>query len=336
MTRLKIAVAGAAGGLGKTVLSQLGSMDVDISALALNESEASSISGLADRVIIGSVENPEVCDELVSGASAVINCAALLPNSINLGLEKFHSVNVVGALNLLNACNRSGTRKMVAISTIGVLDHTLPQNTKTLFQYRSKFLDFYTISKIEAEKILIEKSETYKLNLLVIRPGFIYGKNSLRMWLPILKQISARRFKIIGDGLAPFPVAYEGDLAKFISNWVVSNVQFESAQVMIASDPFNISTLDLFSRLHKIMGSSPPGKVPVFIALPIAAIVDLLPRALKFGPLSLLSKRRVIEYSKGYDLSGVIGENSLGYKANTSLDVGLSEMVDEFKDINSE
>jgi hypothetical protein len=61
-----------------------------------------------------------------------------------------------------------------------------------------------------------------------------------------------------------------------------------------------------------------------------AAICEVLPKPLRIGPLAMLTRPRLRQYSMGYDLSGVLDHPLLSRVPMTSYRVGLSRMLDEY------
>ena len=81
------------------------------------------------------------------------------------------------------------------------------------------------------------------------------------------------------------------------------------------------------------LGVKRPGHVPYWPVSIAASMVGFLPRELRWGRLKFLTKARVLQYSRGYDLSRVINPPPLGFMAGTRYKEGLSKMLDEYKKI---
>jgi len=329
-----IAVTGAAGALGLALVSALRESGCSVRVLVTPRDDISRLHAVVDHLVVGSVEDEQCCDELVRGADAVINCAALLPNSLHLGEQKYRSVNVDGALNILRSANKHRLGKAVFLSTIGVVDHTLRRTIQDLFEYRTIFLDAYGKSKIELEKKLLEQSQKTSIEVLIVRPAFIYGPNSLGLWTPILDQVKAGTFKLLGNGEAFFPVVFEDDLAHYIVEMLLNNAVFRKDRVVITAGPYDLTMKHLFEMISQDMECPPPGRVPVWLAYLAAVVAERMPKKLRVGPLALLSRRRVKEYSIGYDLAPILDETSFGYSAKTPLRDGISRMVKAYRERN--
>jgi nucleoside-diphosphate-sugar epimerase len=107
----------------------------------------------------------------LDGATAAINCAALLPNSRHPGYEAFHGVNVAGAMNLLEQCEKRGVKLAVFFSTISVLDHLNRHITwQNIMDYSIDMNDPYQRSNVEMDVALHEASRSFSGSIVIIRP----------------------------------------------------------------------------------------------------------------------------------------------------------------------
>jgi hypothetical protein len=52
---------------------------------------------------------------------------------------------------------------------------------------------------------------------------------------------------------------------------------------------------------------------------------------LRIGRLKLLTTARVRQYSRGYDLSGVLHPAPLGFVPPTSYEIGMPKMLDDYR-----
>ncbi len=318
-----VAVTGAAGGLGSALVRELKAKEFSVRALILPTDSPAKISAYCDEVRMGSVEDFETCRTLLKDCVAVFNCAALLPNSLEtVPAQNFYSVNEEGGKNIFRAARELRLSQAFFISTIGVVDHTGLINKNQLFNFRSTYLDPYSSSKIKLEQFLRAHQSASPTKTIVVRPAFIYGPHSTSMWNLIMEQIHSRSFKILGNGNAFFPIVFDEDLAKFLVHQLCAPCDVSNP--LIVAGPHDISTRELFSLLATELKVKAPGTVPISLAFFVAGIADLLPPPLKWGPLKLLSKRRVKEYSKGYDLSLV---NTPQGNWFTPPRIGINQMV---------
>jgi hypothetical protein len=87
----------------------------------------------------------------------------------------------------------------------------------------------------------------------------------------------------------------------------------------------------VFCFIANYLGAKPPRHVPYLPLSLAASVADLLPDKLRIGRLKLLTTARVRQYSRGYDLSGVLHPAPLGFVPPTSYEIGMPKMLDDYR-----
>jgi dihydroflavonol-4-reductase len=118
-----IAITGATGHLGQTLLRQMRSRGDVIAAAVRETSDQTLLEGYCDRVHITTLDNPDGLATAFDGAHTVIHSAALI--DIRRGsLDAMHRVNVAGTDNVMKACKLAGVRRLVYVGSIEAFDLT--------------------------------------------------------------------------------------------------------------------------------------------------------------------------------------------------------------------
>lgn len=148
----------------------------------------------------------DLCDKqallaALKDVSLVFHCASPSPASDNKDL--FERVNIQGTRTVIQACKEAGVQKMVLTSSASVVFEGKDiKNGKEVLPYAKKPIDYYTQTKVEQEKLVLEAWDRESGFLTVaIRPHGIFGPRDPQL-VPILVD-TARRGKmkfIIGDG----------------------------------------------------------------------------------------------------------------------------------------
>lgn len=148
----------------------------------------------------------DLCDKqalltALKDVSVVFHCASPAPASDNRDL--FERVNIQGTHTVLQACVEAGVQKVVLTSSASVVFEGRDiKNGKESLPYAKKPIDFYTMTKIKQEKLVLEACDRDNgLLTVAIRPHGIFGPRDPQL-VPILID-TARRGKmkfIIGDG----------------------------------------------------------------------------------------------------------------------------------------
>ncbi|XP_062331980.1 sterol-4-alpha-carboxylate 3-dehydrogenase, decarboxylating [Osmerus eperlanus] len=196
-SRKRCAVIGGSGFLGRHLVEKL-----------LEKGYAVTVFDIRQTYDLPSVtfHQGDLCDKqalltALQDVSLVFHCASPAPASDDR--ELFQRVNIQGTRTVLQACMEAGIQKVVLTSSASVVfEGTDIKDGKEDLPYASKPLDYYTQTKIQQEKIVLEACDKEKgLLTVAIRPHGIFGPRDPQL-VPILVD-TARRGKmkfIIGDG----------------------------------------------------------------------------------------------------------------------------------------
>ena len=141
-------------------------------------------------VISGDIRDPSFVRSAVKGCDAVIHLAALIaiPFSYNAP-DSYISTNVLGTLNLLNACKDFGVDKFIHTSTSEVYGTAkfVPITESHPLNAQSP----YSASKIAADQLAYSFYSSFSLPVTIVRPFNTYGpRQSARAVIPtIISQI---------------------------------------------------------------------------------------------------------------------------------------------------
>ena len=155
-------------------------------------------------VICGDVRDPFFCREAVKGQAVVMHLAALIaiPYSY-VAPADYVMTNVIGTLNMLQACRDLGVEKMVHTSTSETYGTALyvPIDEKHPLQGQSP----YSASKIGADKMAESYFCSFATPVATIRPFNTYGpRQSARAVIPtIISQLAAGRTQIRLGSVSP-------------------------------------------------------------------------------------------------------------------------------------
>jgi nucleoside-diphosphate-sugar epimerase len=248
---MKILVTGCTGYIGAALLKTL-SEGGEFCAIGASRQIVQTREN--DIFSVGEMDDTADWKNVLNGVDVVIHAAGVahrLRDRTNDLKEDYRRINVEGTLNLANQAVRCGVKRLIYISSIGVnglnspfgksfseIDEPSPQNE-------------YSLSKLQAEKELLQLSSATGLEVVIIRPPLVYGykapgnfdklKNALRSrWLLPLKSVNNSRSFIALDNLVDF---------------ILACVRHEAAanQIFLVSDGVDISTPELISSIAEAM-----------------------------------------------------------------------------------
>jgi len=194
------------------------------------------------QMVIGDVLDAEKLNNTITGSEVVYNFAALA--DLNQALEqplKTVNINILGNLNVLEACHTHGVKRFIYASTVYV---------------HSREGGFYRCSKQASEAYVEEYQKIYGLDYTILRYGSLYGPRA---------DETNGLYRIVKSALDHGTVSYEGDvdaMREYIhvedaarASIDALNVEFVNESVVLTGqEPMRV--IDMLKMLAEILGLS--------------------------------------------------------------------------------
>jgi len=129
----------------------------------------------------------------VAGCAVVFHVATAAPTGANAyNHEPMRSVNVDGTQNAVDSCVAPGVDALTHTSPASVVcDGNNPLLVDESAPYAAKPLDYYTVTKIEGEKVALAANGRAGLATAALRPSGIFGEYDL-LTVPSIVEKAAR------------------------------------------------------------------------------------------------------------------------------------------------
>ena len=210
---MKILVTGAGGFLGKAIVERLlAHGQNDLRCMLRDASKARGLEAIAARYpearlefVTANLRNPSEIPRAVAGADIVIHAAAALKGS---PAEMFMD-SVVASRNLLEAiANELRHIRVVLVSSFGAMGVAeLPRGAmvdeKTPLEQHPERRDVYSHPKLRQEQLFWEYHQKYGFDLVVLRPGVIYGPGGGHFSTRVGLSLFGRFLHLGGKNLLP-------------------------------------------------------------------------------------------------------------------------------------
>ena len=205
-------VIGGTGFLGREIACQLLERGQKVRLLCRRSGDMPD----GAEVVFGDLADPESLEKACQGIETVYHTAAI--PSISLNWEPFFDTNVIGTLNVLDACKSTGVRKLIFTSSASVTFDCKPQHgVDETLPYPDRWFAHYPHSKAMAERLVLEAARTdgrrqtadgsrepaaqpSELLTCSLRPHLIIGKRDRHLIPRLLQRAKSGRLFRVGDG----------------------------------------------------------------------------------------------------------------------------------------
>ena len=255
MTRY--AVTGGAGLIGSNIVGALVGRGHEVIVIDdLSSGHAVNLEPFPEVTL----KNASILDDgalgsVFDGVDTVFHLAASVGNKRSIDNPALDSkINVIGTINVLEACRQSGVRKIVVSSSAGIFGelHELPISEDHPVEPDSP----YGASKLAAEKLCLAYAKLYDLEAIALRYFNVFGPNqrfdAYGNVIPIFV------FKMLGG--EPITIFGDGEQTRdFISVADVVQANIKASEIRGLSGAFNIASgaritiNDLVARLSDVV-----------------------------------------------------------------------------------
>lgn len=175
---MKILVTGGQGYLGSHLVETLlaeGHMVHALSRSSIGLLPTSLMQHPGYRSFCGSFVDPAALDRALAGCEVCVHLAwGSLPQPSNSDPRGDLSTNLLGTLELLEACGRAGVERLVFVSSGGTV-YGVPQQVPIAEDHPTEPTCAYGISKLAAEKYLSLYAHLAQLRAVTLRVANPYG-----------------------------------------------------------------------------------------------------------------------------------------------------------------
>lgn len=305
-----VAITGGRGFIGRRLVAGHLARGDHVRVLA-RDASARAWTGDAE-ILIGDLISsaPGHLRRFAQGADVLYHCAAEHIDSLRM-----RAVNVEGTRKLLTAAS-GGVGRWIQLSSLGVYG---PTRLGTVREDTPPTpIGAYEVSKLAADRLVIDMCGRLGMNWAVLRPGIVFGHDmpneSVR---GLLRAIRGGRFVFIGSPGALFPYVHVDD--------VVAALMLCGDDSRATGEIFNLSencTVEEFVlEAARLLAAAPPtARVPRFF-------VRMAAKALSWVPGFPLTAARVDALTRRVCYPVDKLTHTLGFRFSTGWRNGLREMV---------
>jgi NAD dependent epimerase/dehydratase len=259
-----VLVTGAGGFIGSHLVEALASDGAEVRAFVrYNSRNDYGWLETIDSDVVGQVEvfrgdlvNPEAVKDAVFDCDTIFHLGALIPIPYSYRHPReFVAANVVGTLNVLEACRRGSVRRLVHTSTSEVYGSAVrvPIDEQHALNAQSP----YAATKIAADQLVLSFKRSFDTPAVVARPFNTFGpRQSARAVIPtLITQALGREEVELGSRHPTRDFLYVTDTVRGITR--CAEVEGIEGEVINLGSGAEISIGDLAERVFHLVGRNP-------------------------------------------------------------------------------
>lgn len=170
----KVLVTGGTGFIGSRLTRELIDAGNDVRILARDLRKAEPLRALGAEVVVGNLVFPSTLDKAVEGIDTIYHLGATMGGQ----WSDYVQGTIRGTEALVEAARKAGVKRIVYAGTIAVYGIPRLARGKKVTEdqpYATADLTHYMRSKIEAERVLLEKAAAAGIEVSILRLGLVYG-----------------------------------------------------------------------------------------------------------------------------------------------------------------
>jgi nucleoside-diphosphate-sugar epimerase len=263
-------------------------------------------------------ERADLSDAL-AGVDVIVHSAALIHVRRT---RDWYDVNTAGTIHLANEAKRAGVRRFVFISSIAAAGKSKP-DSDLVETDEPKPMHHYGVSKLQAERALLELHEPGVFDVVILRPSMFYGPPVPIRHVDIYKRILHGRMPLVGGGRYRRSVIHIDNLAQAVRLAMTS--PNAPGQTYFVVDRPVYTTKDVVEAMASALGARPR-----YVPIPAAAaeIAYQLDRAVSSIGVYIAPVHLLGEAHWHQSASCAKAERELGYDPKIELREGMAGAIE--------
>ena len=262
----RVFITGANGFIGRTLAERWRGLGAEVTGVDVAADQGRGI-------VAGDVSQPGHWQRAAQGCDVVVHTAALV--GMPSDESRFWAVNVRGTRLALESARDAGARRFVHLSSVVTFGLDFPDNVDERWPVQPSRVA-YIDTKIAAEQVCLQAHAAGEMEVVIVRPGDVYGPASRPWTVMPVELIKSRRFALPARGRGIHSPIYVDDLVTGII--AAASADAAAGQVITVSGGVGIETREFFGHYARMLGRRGIPGVPTRLALAAAATQSAVAR----------------------------------------------------------
>lgn len=269
-------------------------------------------------VVAGDTSEVGPWQQHARGADVVIHTAALVTNTATH--DEAWRVNVLGTRRALDAAIVGGASRFVHVSSVRAFgDLGWPDQVTEDHPVRNDG-GSYVDSKIASEQVVLQAHAAGEIEVVVVRPGDVYGPGSRPWTISPVELIRAGAFVLPALGRGVFSPVYIDDLVAGLQ--LTADHSAAPGQVFTIGGGAGVACAEFFGHYYRMLGKRGPIVLPTPVAVGLGHAASAGARLL--GRRTEASAETMHYFTRTGTYSIEKAQRLLGYAVAVDLEEGMS------------
>jgi nucleoside-diphosphate-sugar epimerase len=323
---VRVLVTGATGFTGGHLARGLAARGYHVSALVRQAGPATAdLAKAGIALVVGDLRDPAALAAATAGVDVVYHIAAIYRQA-GLSNDTYRAVNATAVQHIIEAAARSGVKRVVHCSTVGVhgdVDRPPANEDAPL-----KPGDIYQVTKLEGERLARETAGRLGIDVTIARPTGIYGPGDRRL-LRLFRGVARRRWITLGSGEIYYHLTYIDDLVEGFRLCGEHPAAANRTYILAGGE---VTTLNqLVALVADGAGVAVPRRhLPAWPFWTAGALCEAL--CTPFGIEPPIYRRRVDFFTKSRAFDITRARTEIGYAPQVGLREGIRRTLDWYRE----
>ncbi|MFB6263355.1 MAG: NAD-dependent epimerase/dehydratase family protein [Bradymonadaceae bacterium] len=248
-----VGVTGAGGFVGGHLVGELTARGYEVIGLDCDPDAEETVRRAGAEPVIGDVRDRKTVEAVCRRCDSVVHTAALVGEGG--AIERYRAVNVRGTRSLAQAAASSGVDRLLHLSSVMVYGFEYPREVDESGPLRGEDNPYCT-TKIESERVVQSVEATSDLEVVIARPGDVWGPGSDPWVVRPLEWMRRHLFVLPDGGRGRLDPIYVDNLVDAL---IALLDRGQSGEAYNVTDGRSMQTREYFGRLAEWLGRE---KVP--------------------------------------------------------------------------
>ena len=325
---MKVFVTGGSGFVGRCMIKMLRDRGDEVIALARSDRSAEQVSQLGAKAVRGDLLSEQVMTQAMQGCDVVFHIAGFL--DIWGNYQEFYKTNVLGTECVLEAAQIANVPCFVQIGAAASVFERQPlsQIDESYPLQQPQFSPYIATKSLAEQRVIAANRPGF--TTAVVRPSWVWGKGDHAL-SQLVNAVKTGQFVWIDRGNYPYMTTH---VANVCHGAILAAAHSPGGQAYFLSDGDVVNFREWITALLKTAGVK-PGRlsIPRWAAWYLAELIEIIWTISRRKSTPPITRTMVRLIGQELTFSDRKAREELGYSPIVTRDMGLAELVEDFRKI---